>query len=248
MSYLAEIGEVSSANATPKILLFAAVSVLFAVFGRLLRGVTTSGAIVGAVVCFALLWAAGVSGFAALFVVFALTWLSTRIGYARKQRLGTAEARGGRDAFQVLANLGTAGGCAIAYASIWPNQRLLIVMAAALSEATADTVSSEIGQAMGGVPRLITNWQEVARGTNGAITVVGTAAGAIAAIAVGFVFFAFGELGRAAFVAVVLSSIVGMIVDSILGATIEGHAKIGNNSVNFISTLVAAAIAFLLAA
>ena len=34
-------------------------------------------------------------------------------------------------------------------------------MAAALAEAAADTVSSEMGQALGGTPRLITSWRKV---------------------------------------------------------------------------------------
>ena len=80
------------------LLLFAAISVVFAAVGRLVRGVTTSGAVAGAVVCFALLWAAGIGGFAALLTVFVLTWVSTKFGYAKKQRLGTAEARSGRNA------------------------------------------------------------------------------------------------------------------------------------------------------
>src|SRR5581483_3676955 len=124
------------------------------------------------------LCSAGLRGFAALFTVFAFTWLATRIGYARKQRLGTAEARAGRNALQVLANLGTAAVCALLYIH-FPNPAIFVAMAAALAEATTDTVSSEIGQAMGGTPRLITTWQKVGRGTNGAITGIGTAAGAV---------------------------------------------------------------------
>lgn len=245
MSHLAVIGELSAGHAASKIWIFAGVSAVFAVFGRLLRGVTTGGAIVGAAVCFALLWAAGTGGFSGLFTVFVLTWLATRIGYAHKQKLGTAEDRAGRNALQVLANLGTAAACAVLY-SRFPNPWIFTAMAAALAEAAADTVSSEIGQAMGGIPRLITNWKKISRGTNGAITGIGTASGALAAIVVGSVFFLSGEVGRYSFVVIAASGFAGMIADSFLGATIEGHAGIGNNSVNFLSTLCAAVIAFLL--
>jgi uncharacterized protein (TIGR00297 family) len=246
MSYLAEIQPLPQAAAAYKIWIFAPISAIFAVFGRLVRGVTTGGAIAGAVVCFTLLWAAGIRGFAALFTVFALTWVSTRIGYARKQRLGTAERRSGRDALQVLANLGTAAACAVLYV-LFPHSWVFAGMAAALAEAAADTVSSEVGQAMGGVPRLITTWREVERGTNGAITGIGTAAGSLAAIIVAFVFFAFGEVGRFLFVVIAFSAIAGMLADSLLGATLEGRKGIENNIVNFVSTLVAAVLAFHLA-
>lgn len=245
MSYLAVIREMPSVVGGHKLWIFAAISVLFAAFGRLVRGVTSGGAIAGAAVCFALLWGAGASGFAGLFAVFALTWLCTRAGYRRKEHLGTAEARSGRDAVQVLANLGTAAACALIYAQ-FPNSWLFAAIAAALAEPAADTVSSEIGQAMGGVPRLVTNGRKVPHGTNGAITVIGTAAGACAAIIVAFVFFIFGDVGRFSFAAIALSGVVGMMADSLLGATIEGRARLGNNAVNFISTIVAAIVAFVI--
>lgn len=246
MSHLALLRQIPVIPEAQKIWIFASISAVFAIFGRLVRGVTTGGAIAGAVVCFALLYAAGLGGFAALFTVFSLTWLATRIGYARKQCLGTAEPRSGRDALQVLANLGTAAGCAVLYTK-FSNPPIFVAMAAALAEAAADTVSSEIGQAMGGDPRLVTSWKKVARGTNGAITGIGTAAGFAVAIAVGFIFFVFGEVGGSSFAVIACAAFVGMIVDSLLGATVEGHARLGNNAINFLSTLIAAIVAFLIA-
>jgi uncharacterized protein (TIGR00297 family) len=110
--------------------------------------------------------------------------MSTRFGYSRKQSLGIAEQRTGRNAAQVAANLGVAAICALLYVLAWRNSRLLIALVAAVAEAAADTVSSEIGQAVGGTPLLITNWKPAAPGTNGAVTLTGTAAGIAAALAV----------------------------------------------------------------
>ena len=123
----------------------AAVTLAFAVLARLLRGVTASGAVAGGVVCFALYAFAGPAAFAALVSVFVLTWSATRLGYSSKSRLGVAERREGRKASQVLANLAVAGLCAMVFAV---NHRIAFLMGvvAALSEAAADTVSSEIGQ------------------------------------------------------------------------------------------------------
>lgn len=225
--------------------LFAAISAVFATAGRLVRGVTTSGGIAGAVVCFALLWAAGISGFAVLFTVFILTWASTKFGYAKKQRLGTAEARSGRNASQVVANLGIAGACALAFL-VLRQPRWLLAMGAALAEAAADTVSSEIGQTVGGHPRLITNWTRVPAGTNGAVTVAGSAAGILAASVVALVCYATSMFGfREALVSAV-AGVAGMIGDSFLGATAERLGLLGNNGVNFVSTVIAAAVALLL--
>jgi len=184
MNNLADFAWIHSAQPAAKFWILALISLVFGVFGRAVRGVTTSGALAGAGVCFALLLAAGQAGFAALLIVFLLTWTSTRFGYSRKQSLGIAEQRTGRNAAQVAANLGVAAICASLYVLACRNPRLLIALVAALAEAAADTVSSEIGQAVGGTPRLITNWKPAPTGTDGAVTLPGTAAGIAAALAV----------------------------------------------------------------
>jgi uncharacterized protein (TIGR00297 family) len=226
--------------------LFAVVTLAFAAFGWAVRGVTRSGAIAGGIVCFVLL--AGVSwvGFAGLCTVFVLTWAATRFGYARKQSLGTAEARSGRTAAQVIANLGVAAICALALV-LMKDVRFFLALGAALAEAAADTVSSEIGQAIGSTPRLVTRWTRVPPGTDGAVTVAGTAAGFGAAVVIGAILALAAGLGWTAFVVCLCAGIAGTFADSLLGATLERRSLIGNNTVNFLSTLVAAAVAFALA-
>jgi uncharacterized protein (TIGR00297 family) len=222
----------------------AAVTLIFAGFGRVVRGVTRSGAVAGAAVCFALIVGAGWAGFAALGAVFLLTWAATRIGSTRKRNLGTAEARNGRNALQVLANIGVASVCALLYARLG-DKRFLICAGAAMAEAAADTVSSEIGQAIGGVPRLLTSWKVVAAGTDGAVTLIGTLAGAAAAVVVAATSVLGGMFGWRKFLVCIAAGMIGTFVDSLLGATIERRGWLGNNAVNFLSTLAAAATAFL---
>ncbi len=195
-----------------KLWAFAGLSLLFAALGRIVRGVTTSGALAGAVICLALLVGAGLGGFVTLLTVFLLTWGTTRIGYARKQSLGTAEANAGRDASQVFANLGVAALCAMLHVTL-RDQRLLIAMGAVLSEAAADTVSSEIGQAVG---------------------IVGLTCAF-------FGIFAWHDLPIC-----VGAGVVGTLVDSLLGATLERRQILGNNGVNFVSTAVASLMPLLL--
>jgi uncharacterized protein (TIGR00297 family) len=247
MSYLPLYWNPALLISSQKMAVLAALTLFFAVLGRVVRGVTTGGAVAGAAVCFALLWVEGLAGFAGLLTVFVLTWVATRFGYAHKQQLGTAEARAGRTALQVLANLGTSAACAILYATLWPDRRLLVAMAAALAEAAADTVSSELGQAVGGTPWLITTWQKVEPGTDGAVTLAGTMDGATAAIAVALVFVLTQILSWRLFAVCAGAGVAGMIFDSLLGATLERRHWLGNNAVNFASTIVAAGLAFLLA-
>ncbi len=252
MNNLADFAWIRPTQAVGKLWILALISLVFGVFGRAVRGVTTSGALAGAIVCFALLLAAGPAGFAALLMVFLLTWISTRFGYSRKQSLGVAEQRTGRSAAQVAANLGVAAICASLYVLAWRNSRLLIALVAALAEAAADTVSSEIGQAVGGTPRLITTWKPVAEGTDGAITLAGTMAGVIAALAVSLTALSpigFRAVGGGWHTAAICAAaaVIGMIADSLLGATAERRGAIGNNAVNFTSTAIAALMATMLA-
>lgn len=246
MNELSDIFAIVTRPDSPKLWLAAGVTLLFASFGRLVRGVTNSGAAAGAVVCFALLSGTGWSGFAALCTVFMVTWAATRFGYARKQALGTAEPRTGRTAAQVFANLGVAAICAILLA-VRSGWAIRLAVGAALCEAAADTVSSEIGQAIGGVPRLITTWQKMKSGSNGAITLAGTLTGVGAAILVGIVYGYFVPKHWHTAAVCAGSGIAGTLADSLLGATIEHKGIAGNNGVNFLSTLIAAAIAFMVA-
>ena len=127
----------------------ALLSVAFAGLALRMRGVTPSGAVAGTIVCFILYLGGSAGAFAGLVMVFALAWITTRLGYPHKQKLGIAERREGRKASQVVANLGVATGCAALYVFGRQQRVILLALAAALSEAAADTVSSEVGQAFG---------------------------------------------------------------------------------------------------
>ncbi len=218
----------------------AVIAVGFALLARLLRAVTDGGALVGAGVAFLLMNACGLAGFLPILAVFLLTWVATRWRSERKQNIGVAERRGGRRASQVLANLGAAGLCAMA-AAAFPEQSTLLLAGsmAALAEATADTVSSEIGQAVGATPRLILGLAAAPVGTNGAVSLEGTLAGCIAASLVAWV-SAFSNIIPLRWSPMIATAgVLGMLCDSVLGATFENKARMGNDSVNFVSTVFA---------
>jgi len=245
MNNLAAIGLILARLAAPNLWSAAGITMVFALFAWLVRALTPSGAVAGAVVSFTLIRGVGWGGFLALGAVFLLTWMATRIGYSRKLKLGTAESRRGRDALQVFANLALAAGSAALY-GLAHDPRFAAGLAAALAEVSGDTVESEIGQAIGGVPRLVTNWQRVPAGTDGAITLRGSLAGVLAIAIVIAVCFATGVVdGRAAFISAG-AAMAATLLDSLLGATLERNRRLGNNGVNFLSTLVAAGIAFAL--
>lgn len=224
-----------------------ALTVAFTLLARVVRGVTNSGAVAGAFSCFVLYVGGGPGAFAALITVFTLAWITTRLGYARKQKLGTAERREGRKASQVLANLGVATVCAAASMISHDRAIFLLAMAAALSEAAADTVSSEVGQAFGEKARLVTTWRSVPAGTDGGVSLIGTAAGIAAAGIVSAVCLLGGLLPPRSLPISIGAAVLGTIADSFLGAGLERRRLVNNDLVNFLGTLMAAASAWWLA-
>jgi uncharacterized protein (TIGR00297 family) len=227
-----------------KIAVFGLTTLGFATVARLLRGVTTSGAIAGGAVCFLVMLGAGWGGFAALCAVFAMTWVATRVGYRRKLQLGSAERRGGRNAGQVLANLGVSTLAAVLY--LWlQDPPLLAALSASLSEVAADTLSSEIGTVLGGTPRLLTTGEAVPAGTDGAITWPGTIAGLVSALLVSLVCAAAQVVAFRNLLLCAAAAMAGTLADSLLGATLERKGVLGNNAVNLLSTASAAMLGWL---
>ena len=220
----------------------------FALLARGMRAVSDGGALMGAVIAFVLISAAGLAGFLPLVAVFVVTLLATHWRRERKRSLGVAERGSGRTASQVLANLGAAGLCAAA-AAIFPQQAnvLLTGAMAAMAEAAADTVSSEAGQAVASQPRMIVGFGRAPIGTNGAISLEGTLAGGIAASLVAWTGTFFGVVPWTSAPIITVVAICGMLIDSVLGATLENRGKLGNDSVNFVSTVFAADLALLVA-
>lgn len=224
------------------------------------RAGTLAAAFTGAVITASLMYGTAAEPFrpwrtalVPIVTLLVLTSLATRFGRAHKQRLGTAEKRRGRAASQVAANLGVAllAGtpmmqdylAGILGDSASARLPMFTVALAALAEAAADTVSSEIGQVLGGAPVMLTTFRRVEPGTDGAISLAGTLAGVLAA---GFVSAA-GTLALGGGAAMLATSwaagIIGLFFDSFLGATFEREGLLNNDAVNLISTECAACAA-----
>lgn len=186
----------------------------------------------------------GPQGFALLVLFVVGGSALTRLGYDRKRRTGGAQEHGGRrGARNALANAGVAVLCALLYA-LGLSEAFSAAYVAAVGAAFADTAESEVGQLSRRWPRLVTTGRQVAPGTDGAVSPVGTLAGVAAAgltaglgLALGLV----GGWGAAALVA--LAALVGTGADSLVGARLPG---LGNEATNVLCTLVAAVLALAL--
>jgi len=243
-----------------------AVSAFFGLVSWRLGAATTGAAACGALICFDITVLSGRpdggsvfrSGLTPLIVLFVLTHAATHFRRNVEFPLGfEEEEKHGRNAAQIIANLGAAAVSSLQYSWIFrgvPHTQitisafsvLQIPMLSALAEATADTVSSEVGQAAGGTPFLLTNLRRVAPGTDGAVSAAGTLAGIAAAAVLAIVAGPAIGIGAAGMTHVVLAATAGLFFDSLLGATLERRGWIGNDMVNFASTCFSVAIACLL--
>ncbi len=239
------------------------ISAFFALAVWKLRAATGPAALAGGAICLLVTFYTASprlnplhSGLAPLIELFILTFAATRAGRLRKQRAGLAEPRRGRSTAQILANLGAAGLVTSAFGAYFVGAlnslthrflfipiALPVLLLASLTEATADTVSSEFGQAFGGQPILFTTLRPVPPGTDGAVTLKGTLAGIVTATLVAAIAPWALRLPLRETLIALLSGIAGLFFDSLLGATIERRGWLGNDLVNFISTLFAAGLA-----
>ncbi|WP_456416913.1 TIGR00297 family protein [Methanocaldococcus sp.] len=113
-----------------------------------------------------------------------------------------------------------------------------------IAAATSDTFSSELGVLSNENPRLITTFEVVEKGTDGAITIFGLVAGLLGA-------FIIGVIGYLCFknsniiICSVIGGISGNLADSIVGALFERRGILNNEHVNLIATIVGGIIGVL---
>lgn len=190
---------------------------------------------------------AGYAGVAMLAIFFALGTGATSWGMSVKQKLGLAEKdKGRRTPGQVVANAGAAailGVLAVAYQAKAGLFR--VMMAGAFASATADTLSSELGNVYGQSFYNIITFKKDTRGLDGVVSIEGTLIG-IAGSTIIAIVYAIGFGFDIQFLWIIIAGTIGNFSDSILGATLERKGSLSNNEVNFFNTAIAALFVLLL--
>lgn len=211
-------------------------SLVISLTARRLQWLTTDGA-VAAVGMGTLVFGFGGWPQAGLLVFFFATSSAlTRWQAARKPHPDGA----GRNAAQVFAN-GTIATVLSVWGALHPSPWVHFAFAGAIAASTADTWATEIGLLAPSPPRLLTTGQIVARGQSGAITWQGTLAACV------------GAAGSAVLASLWIHTPLlpvwaagtgAMLLDSLLGATMEGRQRwMTNDAVNLLATTAGASLA-----
>lgn len=207
------------------------------------RKLTVAGAFTGGCLGWLVYNGGGITGLIMLAAFFVAGTLATAIGRSEKERLGIAEKnKGRRTAGQVLANGGVAALAGL-LAWMYPHQMVMwqLAAAAALSSASADTLSSELGSVYGKRFYNILSFKKDIRGLDGVVSFEGTLWGIAGSGLIAVIYLAgYGHSAHAIWI--VLAGTAGNLADSILGASFERRGRITNNWVNGLNTLVAALI------
>lgn len=194
------------------------------------------------------LWGSlGWRGWLAVVAYLALGSAVTKVGFRVKAASGLAEGRGGRRGPE---NVWGSALVAALLAMLTPlsgpwASLVLLGFAASLCAKLADTFGSEIGKRWGRHTILITTLRPVPRGTEGAISLEGTAASVGGSALMAAVMAALGVIeSPLAWGVVTVVGLVATLVESLMGATLQPRLPwLSNELVNGLQTLVGALLA-----
>lgn len=189
-----------------------------------------------------IIFSAGTNWLLLIILFLVMSLLATK--YSKKYKMSLGEFEGRRTSKNVISN-----GVVACFMAAFGGYYLPFVggFIGAIATATSDTLASEIG-VLDQNPRLITTFQKVNPGTNGAVSVLGTAVGIAGAAVIGIAAYFLGIMPNAlsAILVSIISGTVGCFMDSILGALFENQGWITNEHVNLIATVVGAIVGILL--
>mgnify|MGYP001773370096 CR=1 FL=1 len=141
-----------------------------------------------------------------------------------------------RNLFQVIAN----GGVSFILSVLnifYPNDMFYFAHLCAVSSMCSDTFSTEFGMKFSKKAYLITNFKEVEKGTSGGISLIGFLGGILGSLII--------SLFHKNWFFIFLIGILGNLIDSFIGATIERKGIVSNNLTNFISSLISSVLGFI---
>jgi len=211
-------------------------------------------------------WALGVilfgtlgwRGYGVMLVYFLVGSAVTRIGKQRKEAAGIAEKRSGaRGPENVWGSALTATLCALGIYALGSvgtvTTKVIIVLlalgyVASIATKLADTAATEIGKAYGRRTFLITNFQPVPAGTEGAVSLEGTLAGLLGAALIATLGWAVRLIAPIEIPMCIVAAFIATNLESLIGATLQSKYRwLTNEMVNIVNTTLGAIAAIAIA-
>jgi len=208
------------------------------------KKLTVSASLTGGLLSLLIFIGCGYTPLILMAAFFVLGSSATSWRIKTKQALGLAEVnKEKRNAAQVIANAGVAAVLGL-IAYFFPLQKdiLSLMIASAFSSATADTLSSELGNIYGSKYYNIVTFKKDERGLNGAISIEGTLFGVAASVIISLLYTIGFGWNLKNIMIIIFAGTLGNIADSLIGATAERRHIFNNDLVNFCNTLVASLV------
>jgi uncharacterized protein (TIGR00297 family) len=183
--------------------------------------------------------------FAVILIFYGVGSAVTRYKYNLKLKMGIAEPSGGARGYtNVFGNSLAPLFFAMQYGATG-NIIFAACFVSSVAAALGDTMASEIGKTSKKV-YLITNFSRVEPGRSGGISIIGEVAALVGAVIPVIAASIVGIIPYEMIIFTVLAAFVAVHIDSLLGATLEEWGYLTNSAVNFLATLSAGIITYLL--
>ena len=193
----------------------------------------------------------GIKAWLAVIIYLLLGSLVTKLGFKKKHKDGIAESRGGRRGPENVWGSSATGAflALLTTLDFFNNEIILLGFSTSFIAKLADTFGSEIGKRWGRNTYLITSFEKVKAGTDGAISLEGTLATFLGAFIMTNVMYFLGYLTSLSYFIIALTSgFFATIMESFLGASAQKrYLFLTNEFVNSLQTTFAALLAISIA-
>ncbi len=197
--------------------------------GVKVRAIDFGGFISGIIIGFLILIGGGWSWLAVILVFFVLSTQFTRYKYAHKRTIGFAQEKGGARGWPNTVANGAVASLAAVAELFYSGSLFASAFLGAVAEATADTLSTEVGLLSRTQPRLITKpRRRVSAGTSGAVSPLGEVVAIGSCVLIGAASSLLGILKipvEKTIIIALTGGLVGTTTDSLLGSTVQGVNK-----------------------
>lgn len=167
----------------------------------------------------------GILSFIVLVTVFLSTIIAHKIKKEKRSKINNSiiEKSGTKDIFQIIANVATGVVFIIIY-HFTNNIIFLVSYTCIMAESMADSLASDIGVLSKKEPINILTFKTSPRGLSGNISILGLIFALLGSFIIGIIFMLFNP-NLKYFLVIIISSFLGTIIDSILGASIQVKYK-----------------------